>query len=137
MTDIETCQRFALAHKLIFEDDGEVGFGRPCVGFIARSGCYVDYDPLDRKTYDPIEDLTCEAARPGPDVIDAYHKHHCLAVLGSGDAAIAQLAAWVHQMDAAGTVRIVEYETGAVGMQAIATGATGYAVVIDDKGATS
>lgn len=27
------CQDFALKHKLIFDDEGEVGSGRECVGF--------------------------------------------------------------------------------------------------------
>jgi hypothetical protein len=44
MNPVDVCNEFALKHKVIFEEDGEVGMGRPCVGFVRGDG-YVDYNP--------------------------------------------------------------------------------------------
>lgn len=131
-TDRETCQRFANEHKLIFEDEGEVGFGRPCVGFLARGGRYLDYNPGrygSSGNYEPIEELHCQAAEP-PDGCAAYHKHNCMAVLGHGDRAVAQLAAWVRSLESQGRVEVVDFETGATSMQALISGLLGYAVMV-------
>ena len=84
---------FVNEHKLIFEDEGECGFFRECVGLIGRNGCYVDYniiDPNDKvligpdpKFYDErFEDIAPE---------DAYHKHDCVAVLGRGEDGLRKL----------------------------------------------
>lgn len=125
------CQRFANQHKLIFEDKGEVGFGRPCVGFLRGPG-YVNYNPLNDRTYDYIwpRDLRLS---PPTDTTDAYHKHDCLAVLALGDepdyeTAIDQLAAWVTHLESQGEVEIAQYETGAHGLQAVISGVIGFAI---------
>lgn len=77
--------------------------------------------------------IACAAAEPPDDVVDAYHKHDCLAVLGRGARAVYQLAQWVRSMEAAGRVEVVDYETGATGMQAAFFGAIGYVVVVHKK----
>jgi hypothetical protein len=76
--------------------NGEVGFGRPCVG-ILKGDHYID--TADVKNV--------EAYQPGGDwwqPEDAYHKHDCLAVLsyGDNDAALAQLYEWVRWLDGHG-----------------------------------
>ena len=128
MTNREICQKFANNHKLIFEDEGECGFGRECVGFIARGGNYLDYNPYkSNESYEQIEELQCEAVEP-PDDVNAYHKHECMAVLGRGDEAIDQLAKWVDKINEAGNVKIHEFETGADDIQKIISGILGYAI---------
>ena len=124
----EICQAFANKHKVIFDDEGECGFGRECVGF-NYGGAWVDHNPFSMPNFDPIPEYACAAAEP-PDGVNAYHKHDCLAVLGRGDEAIIQLAKWVQHMEAAGEVEIVEYETGAVGVQAVFMGVFSKTVMI-------
>lgn len=72
--------------------EGEVGFGRPCVG-VATEGHYPDYiwhnDNWER------EDNNGEVWTPA----DAYHKHPCVAVLGHGEEAEAQLFEWLQWFD--------------------------------------
>ncbi len=63
--------------------EGECGFGRECVG-ILKDGVYPDYD------YD-IPSLRIPE--------DAYHKHNCVAVLGRGENAEAQLYEWLKWFD--------------------------------------
>ena len=126
----ETCEHFAIKHKVIFEDEGECGFGRECVGFLAQGGCYVAFNPRDDKTYEIIEGFECGNAE-APDDVNSYHKHDCMAVLGQDDEAIIGLAKWVEKLESFGNVRVVEYPTGAEGMQAIISGMFGYAVMCD------
>jgi len=126
------CQRFANEHKVIFEDEGEVGFGRECVGF-QRGEAYVDYNPTNRTTYEEIEEFACPGAEPPDTVPDAYHKHDCLAVLGRGDDVIMQLAAWVEHMEKQGDVSIVSYPTGATGPQLLFTGVRLWTVMIEES----
>lgn len=52
-----------------------------------------------------------------------------MAVLGKGDEAIIGLARWVEKINSAGNVRVVEYATGATGIQAILSGIRGYAIL--------
>ena len=129
-TDRETCQRFANQHKVIFEDDGEVGFGRECVGFISRSGGFLDHNPRRAPNYEAIEEAACELAHPGEGIFDAYHKHECMAILGRGAGAVSQLALWVRQLEAAGTVSVIQYETGQTGIGALINGVMGHAVMV-------
>lgn len=69
--------------------DGECGFGRPCVG-ISVDGTYPDYHWFNRETYER-EDENGQVWTPE----DAYHKHECVAVLGTGPEAEAQLYEWL------------------------------------------
>ena len=138
---------FANKHKLILEDEGEVGFGRLCVGFLTKAGSYLDLNP-NRFTND---DKYCEEVWPrderlqAPDGVRAYHKHECLCVLVYPDItegpppyrmmteeALRQLAQWIDHLDSQGDLVVVEYETGAEGMQALMTGVLGYALRYTD-----
>jgi hypothetical protein len=123
----QICQTFANKHKVIFEDHGEVGFGRPCVGFTSGAR-YIDYNPRNNSDYE----LVWPDARPigHPHGVEAYHKHDCLAVLvaDSYDAAILQLATWVEALEAQGELEIVTYATGATGLQAAISGIMGRAI---------
>ena len=100
MKTIEECreniQKFANKHKIIFEDDGEVGMMRSCVGLM-RGESYIDYNPYDHDTFEPIPEYYDERLEK---IIpeDAYHKHECVAVLvhdDDYDTAIRQLSDWV------------------------------------------
>lgn len=86
------------ANDLDLELDGEVGFGRECVGILDGDGEYVDYDLYDE--YKPVEYVA--ELGPAEDAPDAYHKHDCLVVLGTGEAATEQLYAWVRRLVDAG-----------------------------------
>lgn len=79
--------------------EGEIGFGRPCVGILSQ-GSYVYYD-YDDPNYPDLF--------PIGGVENAYHKSECLAVLGSGDKALLELFRWVQHLDANGfEVRVEE-----------------------------
>ena len=73
---------WAARYQCALQLNGEVGFGRDCVG-ILKGGTYIDYAD--------------EAGIWTPE--DAYHKHDCLAVLGHGDEPLGQLYEWVKWLD--------------------------------------
>lgn len=130
---IEDCrkviQEFANRFKLIFEEEGECGFGRECVG-LSNGNNYVDYNPTDRVKYDYIKEFYNEKFY---DITppDAYHKHSCLAVLGRGEEAIRQLADWVDKLNEMGAV-VEKYATGETGIQAMISGTHNYAVRVQN-----
>lgn len=99
---------WAERHGCTAQFEGEVGFGRECVGILGlRGGSYVDLEYLGHD-YRPIGGVCppfdeCVA----DDLPDRYHKHECLAVLGRGEGAIDQLYRWVAHLDAAG-IGVVE-----------------------------
>lgn len=134
MKTLEECRanilEFANRFKLIFEDEGEVGFGRECVG-LTNGNNYVDYNPTSHPDYDYITEFYSpvffQIAPP-----NAYHKHDCLAVLGRGEDAIRQLSDWVDKLNEMGVV-VEKYKTGATGFQAIISGTENYAVRIPQK----
>lgn len=122
-------QAFANRHKVIFQDKGEVGFGRSCVG-LESGEKYIDYNPYSSGNYEPIPGFQGDFLPEG--VPDAYHKHDCIAVLVSGDQydeAIQQLCIWVKYLESL-NVEIVQYATGATGVQAMFSGVFGKAVRI-------
>ena len=124
----QNLQRFANEHKVLLEDNGEVGFGRPCIGFL-RGGSYIAHNPYNSSDFARIWPEDQRLLPPGT-VPDAYHKHDCFAVLVHGDdydKALVQLNAWVEHLEAQGTVELVEYETGATGIHALLSGVTSYA----------
>jgi hypothetical protein len=130
MTTKEKLLAFANKHQLILEEKGECGFGRPCVGFLSKGGInYVDYNPSSYDGYKDIweyDDRLC-----APEGVKAYHKHYCMAVLVTDDnyeEGLNQLLKWVEHLESQGEVEVVEYATGAVGVQAIISGITGYAI---------
>ena len=131
MNTIEECkaniQEFANRFKLIFEDKGECGFGRECVGLTSGTN-YVDYNPICEPNYDYVEGFYDERLyNIAPE--KAYHKHNCLAVLGRDDDSIRQLSEWVDKLNELGAV-VEKYKTGATGLQAIISGFENYAVRI-------
>lgn len=94
---IEWMAVWAAKHDFKLELTGEVGFGRPCVG-ITKDGSYPDYHWYDQ-AFDPIDD-NGDVWKPE----DAYHKHPCVAVLGQGEKAEAQLYQWLRWLDSNGFV---------------------------------
>jgi hypothetical protein len=139
----QNLQRFANEHKLILEDNAEVGFCRPCVGF--NSGrAYVDYNPyryVDKEgshfsELEQIEALYDPRLAPPKSTPDAYHKHGCMAVLVHGDnydEALRQLNEWVKHLEAQGRLVVVEYRNGATGSQAAFSGSIGRAIAFQDQ----
>ena len=126
-------QRFANDHQLILEPKGECGFGRPCVGFLSRAGNYVAHNPYSEKgDYELIKEFEDDRLYATDDV-NSYHKHDCLAVLvsdGDYDEGLIQLNKWVEHLESLGEVEIVEYKTGAAGLQSVISGLYNYAVRI-------
>jgi hypothetical protein len=128
---IEACkaniQEFANRFKLIFEEEGECGLGRECVG-LTNGNNYVDYNPICEPNYDYVEGFYDERLWDiAPE--NAYHKHDCLAVLGRGDNAIRELSEWIDKLNELGAV-VEKYATGATGIQAMISGTHNYAVRI-------
>ena len=131
MKTIEECraniQEFANRFKLIFEDEGECGFGRECVG-LTNGNNYVDYNPTCKPNYDYVEGFYDERFYSiAPE--KAYHKHNCLAVLGRDEESIRQLSDWVDKLNELGAI-VDKYKTGATGLQAMLLGFENYAVRI-------
>lgn len=80
---------FALAHDLTAEWEGEIGFGRECVGLLDEERhSYVAY--------------SYEGGCGPVDAPDAYHKDNYIAVLGRGENAEEQLANWVRHLAESG-----------------------------------
>ena len=144
-TSKKICQDFANKHELIFRKEGEVGFGRSCVGFLAGNDAYVDYNPtkavyrgadLNPFSFEPVEEFCKVDLSPPHEVEDAYHKHDCLAVLYYGEdnsEAIHQLAHWVRYMEASAKnanseLFVKKYNNGYRGMQALFNGGYSYAI---------
>lgn len=91
----------------MLELDGEVGFGRPCVGVLWRTH-YVDtpgsafneYPPgVPQHAFSPNaeQERILDPYRP-PEDVDAYHKHDCLCVLGTDDEAVDGLLRWIEKI---------------------------------------
>ena len=95
---ISWMKEWAHNNKLRLELQGECGFGRECVGVIG-SDCYPEYHWYSEEDYDR-EDENGEVWRPE----DAYHKHECVAVLGRGENAEAQLYDWLKWFEENGFV---------------------------------
>ena len=100
---------FAEANGVIFDKEGECGFGRECVG-LRKDGNWIDFNPHNSETYSTIEEYYDDKLHDiAPE--NAYHKHNCLAVLGRGDEAIIELSEWVTKLREMGA-KIVKYNTG-------------------------
>lgn len=125
---IDNIQEFANEHKIVFEPEGECGFGRPCVGLMHGEN-YVDYNPNNDTTYESIPEYYDERLNDIPPK-DAYHKHSCLAVLGRGEEAIKQLSEWVDKLKELDAT-VVTYETGATGIQVMVSGLFGKTVKLN------
>lgn len=84
---------WATKHNCQLKLEGEVGFGRECVGILVE-GKYPDYQWFDEATYERIDD-NGDVWTPA----NAYHKHECVAVLGRGENAESQLYDWLKWFD--------------------------------------
>lgn len=130
----ENIQKFANDHKVIFEDEGEIGFCRPCVGLL-RGNCYVAYNPYDyaSEDYDYIQEYYDQRLY---DIVpeDGYHKADHVAVLvrDTQEEALRQLSDWVDALREL-KVSLEEYPTGATGMQAMLTGVYGYCFKVNKR----
>jgi hypothetical protein len=80
----------------ILELNGEVGFGRECVGVLWQTH-YVDTPGSGYNDWPEGMNGPDDRLMP-PDDVDAYHKHDCLAVLGRDDQAIDGLLRWVQKI---------------------------------------
>ncbi len=76
----------------IIDLDGEVGFGRKCVGIVV-SDTYPDYEWSDEETEKYVDNGGVWTPE------DAYHKHPCVCVLGHGEHAESQLYEWLRWFD--------------------------------------
>lgn len=96
-------RQWAADNKVVFEEEGEVGFGRECVGMRDGSN-YLDLYEGASGPYGDDESWreTAALTEPPAEVTSAYHKHDCLAVLGRGPEAIHELFLWVKNLEANG-----------------------------------
>jgi hypothetical protein len=125
---------FANANDLVLEKHGEIGFGRPCVGFV-KGESYIAYNPYNSMDFERIPEFydkrLSEAATE-----NAYHKDDYMAVLVHDDKyedALVELERWLTNLEKLGKVRVKEYATGATGIQAMFSGLRGYALTIDKE----
>jgi hypothetical protein len=81
------------------ELNGEVGFGRSCVGVLWRTS-YVDTPGSGFNAHGPC--FGSDSIGGPPNGVDAYHKHDCLCVLGTDERAIDGLLTWVEKIRANG-----------------------------------
>ncbi len=123
----KVCESFALKHKVIFEDEGECGFGRECVG-INSGGTWLGFNPSDTC----FKPLKAYYMPDFPVVPNHYHKHDCLAVLGTGETAVIELGEWLEKINTAGTPEVAEFATGATGMQALISGVFEKAIFVPE-----
>ena len=120
---IKKLQEFANKHSVVLEKKGEIGFGRACVGFL-HGESFISYNPTDSETFKYIlgerDERICS-----PSGVDSYHKGNYMAVLVSADdynEGLLQLLKWVEHIESQGEVEVVEYPTGATGLQALISG---------------
>lgn len=92
---------WAAKHGATVAFAGTCGLGRECVGVLI-GGAYLDYSHI----YDLLDgDRWNLWWQPE----DAYHKHDCMAVLGRGPDAVAQLYQWAKFLDEHGWSVAQEY----------------------------
>lgn len=128
------CLQFAVDHKLIFEEAGEIGFGRKCVGFISKYGSFVAYNPTLSPDHIATAYIGDRYDEPGG--INAYYKGDYIAVLvddSTGwDQALVDLAIWVEDLRSK-NARVVDFLTMATGLQAALSGITASAVLVEGQ----
>lgn len=108
--------RWAAKHGAVVDFAGQCGFGRECVG-VKVGGTYLDYAHL----WDLFgRDQARWASWWTPE--DSYHKHPCMAVLGRGPGAVAQLCAWAKFLDGHGWRVVEEYREPANALEAVLHG---------------
>jgi hypothetical protein len=85
---------WAARYRCSLQLNGQVGFGRDCVG-ILKDSHYIDtQDAKNATAYN-------HNSEPGSwwEPEDSYHKHDSLAVLGHGQDSLEQLYRWVKWLD--------------------------------------
>lgn len=80
-------------HTAALNLEGEVGFGRECVGILVGDS-YPDYEWHDEKTYERLDNNGDVWTPP-----NAYHKGPYVAVLGRGEEAESELYDWLKWFD--------------------------------------
>ncbi len=129
---IKKLQKFANKYRIFFEENGEIGFGRGCVGFLSGDK-YIAYNP-HRSTIDSFEQIKELYSEKHYKVIPnhAYHKDDYFAVLTAEIGklkALKELLEWAEGLEKLG-IEIVEYETKATGMQVLFSGVVAHAIKI-------
>lgn len=109
----------------VFNESAEIGFMRPCIA-IQIGGSSLSYNPaLSDNDYTPLRDLWDTLIDPPADVEDAYHKGDYMAVLihdDDSEKATRQMHLWIQNIEHNGGAKLVEFATGATGIQAIMSG---------------
>jgi len=126
---VKKLQIFAQKHSVILCEKGEIGFGRECVGFLHGHN-YIGYNPMSDADYSYIYG-ECDNRLYAPEGVESYHKGNYLAVLvrdGKYNEGLKQLLKWVEHLESQGEVEVVEFKTGATGLQAIISGIFGRAI---------
>jgi hypothetical protein len=96
---IRDARLWAAEQGCVLELNGEVGFGRECVGILYRTH-YVDTPGSGYNEHGPF--FGEQSIGGPPDDVAAYHKHDCLAVLGTDAEAVDGLLRWVEKIRANG-----------------------------------
>lgn len=105
-------REWAESHDCRLELEGEVGFGRECVGILwpgpggGWGGHYVDTPSSTHNEYPPGYSgglitpeyrVVLDKYAP-PEDVAAYHKHDCLCVLGRDEDSVEGLVRWVEKI---------------------------------------
>lgn len=93
--------KWARDHDMTLTLTGQCGFGRECIG-IEIEDHYPDYHWYEEDPKKGFAQLDQNGHVWTPP--DAYHKHECVAVLGRGEKAEAQLYDWLKWFDDNGFV---------------------------------
>jgi hypothetical protein len=101
-TRLAAARAWAADQECVITLDGQVGFGRPCVGVMWQDH-YVDTPGSD------FNEIREDERIAPPEDVRNYHKHDCLAVLGTDDQALDGLLRWVENLIGHGaTVTLVD-----------------------------
>jgi len=96
--ELDFLMRWATRHGAALVLEGEVGFGRECVG-ILKYDHYPSWRDFDRDRDWAESEWVVPEAAPPEGVENEYHKSDVLAVLGRGPAAVHELYLWVKHLD--------------------------------------
>ena len=99
--------KWAFKNDVKLDLNGECGIGRDCVGILAKNDCFPDYEQWDGEW----DGADWDDYGGDDEYIwipkDAYHKHPCVAVLGTGENAESQLYDWLKWFDDNGFTVVV------------------------------
>lgn len=133
--DLRTIAAFAKRHDLEADLDGSAGPFRALVGY-TKNGRWLLYRPINMTSFQEIPGWDGDAiGQTAP--ANAYHKWDAVAVRvidGEVNAAIAELAEWTRRLDALG-VTTEQFDTRAVGMQRLVSGAKAWGIRLESGAA--